>query len=72
MKTYRLDDEKVMGWLKGKMEKLVDRFEGIPALVESIAYTESLPEVCRTGNICLFVCFFLPWHVLLTDFIFAP
>ncbi|KAF9118847.1 Ribonuclease H2 subunit B, partial [Mortierella sp. 14UC] len=51
MKTYRLDDEKVMGWLKGKMDKLVGRFEGIPALVESIAYTESLPEACRTEAI---------------------
>lgn len=51
MKTYRLDDEKVMGWLKKKVEVFVSKFESIPALVDSIAYTESLPEVCRTEAI---------------------
>lgn len=55
MKTYRLDDEKVMGWLKKKVEVFVSKFESIPALVDSIAYTESLPEVCRTGKL---PCFF--------------
>ncbi|KAG9066292.1 hypothetical protein KI688_001513 [Linnemannia hyalina] len=50
MKTYRLNDEKVMGWLKKKVEVFVSKFESIPALVDSIAYTESLPEVCRTGK----------------------
>ncbi|KAF9540462.1 Ribonuclease H2 subunit B [Mortierella hygrophila] len=51
MKTYRLDDEKVMGWLKKKVEVFVSKFESIPALVDSIAYTESLPEACRTEAI---------------------
>ncbi|KAG0063335.1 Ribonuclease H2 subunit B [Linnemannia elongata] len=51
MKTYRLDDEKVMGWLKKKVEIFVRKFGSIPALVDSIAYTESLPEVCRTEAI---------------------
>lgn len=51
MKTYRLDDEKVMGWLKKKVEVFVSKFGSIPALVDSIAYTESLPEVCRTGKL---------------------
>ncbi|KAG0321641.1 Ribonuclease H2 subunit B [Linnemannia gamsii] len=48
MKTFRLDDEKVMVWLKKKIDILVGKFGSIPALVESIAYTESLPEACRS------------------------
>ncbi|KAF9914457.1 Ribonuclease H2 subunit B [Lobosporangium transversale] len=47
MKTFRLDDDKTMKWLKQKVELIVNKFESVPALVESIAYTESLPEVCR-------------------------
>ncbi|KAF9918129.1 Ribonuclease H2 subunit B [Linnemannia zychae] len=51
MKTFRLDDEKVMEWLKRKMETFVSKFETIPALVDSIAYTESLPAACRSEAI---------------------
>ncbi|KAF9577648.1 hypothetical protein BGW38_007014, partial [Lunasporangiospora selenospora] len=43
-KTFRLKNELVMTWLKKKVQTLVDRFESIPTLVNSIAYTESLPE----------------------------
>ncbi|KAG0275061.1 Ribonuclease H2 subunit B [Linnemannia exigua] len=51
MKTFRLDDDRVMGWLKKKMDVLVSKFGTIPALVDSIAYTESLPEACRSEAI---------------------
>lgn len=54
MKTFRLDDEKVMIWLKKKVDVFVGKFECIPALVESIAYTESLPEACRSGKLSIF------------------
>ncbi|KAI1300552.1 hypothetical protein EDD11_006097 [Mortierella claussenii] len=47
MNTFRLDDEKTMGWLKRKVELLINKFPSIPVLVDSIAYTESLPEICR-------------------------
>ncbi|KAF9139785.1 Ribonuclease H2 subunit B [Linnemannia schmuckeri] len=51
MRTFRLDDEKVMEWLKKKVDVFVSKFETIPALVDSIAYTESLPEACRSEAI---------------------
>ncbi|KAF9087433.1 hypothetical protein BGX23_008113 [Mortierella sp. AD031] len=51
MKTFRLDDDKVMTWLKQKMDVLVRKFTSIPALVDSIAYTESLPDACRSEAI---------------------
>jgi ribonuclease H2 subunit B len=57
MKTFRLDDEKVMVWLKKKIDILVGKFGSIPALVESIAYTESLPEACRSGKLSIIFSF---------------
>ncbi|KAG0267047.1 Ribonuclease H2 subunit B [Actinomortierella ambigua] len=53
MKTYRLDDDKVMAWLKKKVEHLVAKFSTSTALVESVSYTESLPEECRQEAITL-------------------
>ncbi|KAF9349736.1 hypothetical protein BGX34_001629 [Mortierella sp. NVP85] len=50
-KTFRLDDDRVLAWLKRKVQALVDKFPSIPALMNSIAYTESLPEACRTEAI---------------------
>lgn len=55
LKTFRLEDAKVMSWLKRKVEVLVNNFEMVPALRNSIAYTESLPEACRSGKV-LSVC----------------
>ncbi|CAO3570107.1 unnamed protein product [Mortierella alpina] len=51
LKTFRLDDAKVMSWLKRKVEALVNKFEMVPALRNSIAYTEALPETCRSEAI---------------------
>ena len=48
--TFRLEDEKTMIWLRKKVEVLVNQFATIPVLVDSIAYTESLPEECRKGK----------------------
>ncbi|KAF9426573.1 hypothetical protein BGZ94_006339 [Podila epigama] len=50
-KTFRLDDELVMIWLKKKVDHLVKNFESIQALVDSIAYTEALSETCRKGKL---------------------
>ncbi|KAK3808466.1 MAG: ribonuclease H2, subunit B [Benniella sp.] len=50
-KTFRLDDDRVLAWLKRKVQALVDKFPSIPALMNSIAYTESLPEACQTEAI---------------------
>ncbi|KAF9287205.1 hypothetical protein BGZ68_002097 [Mortierella alpina] len=50
LKTFRLEDAKVMSWLKRKVEVLVNKFEMVPALRNSIAYTESLPEACRSDS----------------------
>ncbi|KAI7816054.1 ribonuclease H2, subunit B [Gamsiella multidivaricata] len=49
--TFRLDDAKVMTWLKRKVQVLEEKFLTIPALVDSIAYTESMSEACRTEAI---------------------
>ncbi|GJJ71193.1 ribonuclease H2 subunit B [Entomortierella parvispora] len=46
-KTFRLEDEKTMAWLRKKVEILISQFASIPVLVDSIAYTESLPENIR-------------------------
>ncbi|KAF9937880.1 Ribonuclease H2 subunit B [Mortierella alpina] len=51
LKTFRLDDAKVMSWLKRKVDALVNKFEMVPALRNSIAYTEALPEACRSEAI---------------------
>ncbi|KAF9106362.1 Ribonuclease H2 subunit B [Mortierella sp. AM989] len=51
IKTFRLDDSLVMTWLKRKMEVLVNKFGSVTALTDSIAYTESLPEACRSEAI---------------------
>ncbi|KAF9998391.1 Ribonuclease H2 subunit B [Entomortierella chlamydospora] len=51
VKTFRVDDSRVMDWLKRKMEALVSKFESVTALVDSIAYTESLPAACRSEAI---------------------
>lgn len=48
--TFRLDNERTLAWLKRKVQVLVDKFSSIPSLVNSIAYTESLPPACRTGK----------------------
>ncbi|KAG0221491.1 Ribonuclease H2 subunit B [Mortierella sp. GBA43] len=50
-KSFRLDDQRVLTWLQRKVQVLVDQFLSIPALSNSIAYTESLPEACRTEAI---------------------
>ncbi|KAF8940473.1 hypothetical protein BGZ58_006315 [Dissophora ornata] len=50
-KTFRLNDEMVMSWLKRKVRVIVDKFSSVTALTDSIAYTESLPEICRTEAI---------------------
>jgi len=49
-KTFRLEDTKTMSWLRKKVEILVSQFASIPVLVDSIAYTESLPEDLRKGK----------------------
>ncbi|KAF9202528.1 Ribonuclease H2 subunit B [Haplosporangium sp. Z 27] len=51
IKSFRLNDDLVMIWLKRKVETLVNNFDSITALVDSIAYTESLPPACRTEAI---------------------
>ncbi|KFH72551.1 hypothetical protein MVEG_02840 [Podila verticillata NRRL 6337] len=51
LKTFRMDDERVMAWLKKKMDHLEANFESIPALVDSITYSESLPSGCRKETI---------------------
>ncbi|KAG0261253.1 hypothetical protein BG011_001232 [Mortierella polycephala] len=50
LKTFRLDNNMVMTWLKRKVESLVNKFGSVTVLVDSIAYTESLPAACRTGK----------------------
>src|SRR5690606_30840670 len=47
--SFRLEDDRVMKWLKQKVQNLVSNFGSIKVLVDSIAYTESLPEACRSG-----------------------
>ncbi|KAG0243674.1 Ribonuclease H2 subunit B [Actinomortierella wolfii] len=63
MRTYRLDDNKVMLWLKKKVENVVSKFSTSKALVESVSYAESLPDECRqeaiTMNSLRLVCAYL-------------